>query len=200
MKDLQRAEQIIRAVRRSTSLPVTIKIRSGWHRDSETAVDFALMAQEAGAAAVSIHARSWAQGFAGRADWGIIARVKEAAAIPVIGNGDILSYQDGKRMMAETGCDGVMIGRGALGNPWVFRESGRPSTLEGRKPVVLRHLELARRFVPPARLLFYLKNHLTRYTSGLPGASGIRQELARSASVEAILQAILSAGDDPGPL
>ncbi|HHO49098.1 MAG TPA: tRNA dihydrouridine synthase DusB [Desulfobacteraceae bacterium] len=199
MKDMQRAEKIIRAVRQNTSLPVTIKIRSGWHKECETAVDFALMAQEAGAAAVTVHARSWAQGFAGRADWRIIARVKETAVIPVIGNGDILCYQDGQQMMAETGCDGVMIGRGALGNPWVFRESGRPSTLEGRMPVVLRHLELARLFVPPARLLFYLKNHITRYTGGLPGASGIRQEIARSASVDSILQAVLTARDDLQP-
>jgi tRNA-dihydrouridine synthase B len=190
MKDFKRAENIIRSVKQNTSLPVTIKFRSGWHKEDVLAVDFALMAQEAGAAAVTVHGRTWAQGFSGQADWKIIARVKQSVTIPVIGNGDILSYRDGKQMMAETGCDGVMIGRGSLGNPWVFRESGRPSSLEDRRPVILRHIELAKRFVPPGRVLFYLKNHLTRYVSGLPGAGGIRQQIVKSSTVDEIVSTV----------
>lgn len=195
MKDFAKAENIIRSVRQNTSLPVTIKFRSGWHKETETAVEFALMAQEAGVAAVTVHGRTWAQGFSGRADWQVIARVKQSAAVPVIGNGDILSYRDGKQMMAETGCDGVMIGRGSLGNPWVFSESGRPSTLGGRKTVILRHIELAKRFVPAGRLLFYLKNHISRYANGLPGATGIRQQIAKSSTVEEVLATVSSAGN-----
>jgi tRNA-dihydrouridine synthase B len=191
MKDFARAESIILSVRRNTLLPVTIKFRSGWHKETETAVDFALMAQEAGAAAVTVHGRAWAQGFSGQADWQVIARVKQSTAIPVIGNGDILCYQEGKKMIAETGCDGVMIGRGALGNPWVFREAGRPATLAGRRPVILRHIELAGRFVPAGRLLFYLKNHISRYTNGLPGATGIRQRIAQATTVDEIRAAVV---------
>lgn len=187
MRDFERAADIIRAVKQNTALPVTVKFRSGWHRDENIAADFARMAQDAGVAAVTVHARTWAQGFAGKADWRTIAAVKQSVSIPVIGNGDILSYRDGLRMMNETGCDGVMIGRGALGNPWVFRESGRPSTLDGRLPVMFRHIELMRRFLPPVRQLQGAKNHITRYLGGLPGASVLRRQIAESSSVDRII-------------
>lgn len=194
MKDFKLAGNIIRSVKRNTSLPVTVKFRSGWHQGDDIAVDFALMAQEAGVDAVTVHGRSWIQGFRGRADWEVITRIKQSASIPVIGNGDIHSFRDGRRMMAETGCDGVMIGRGSLGNPWVFRESGRPASLDDRLPVILRHIELAKLFIPPARVLIYLKNHITRYVSGLPGASGHRQRIAGSSTVDEIVS-ILSPPD-----
>jgi tRNA-dihydrouridine synthase B len=132
MKDFAKAREIIRAVCAGTSLPVTVKFRSGWLQEKVIAADFARMAEEAGASALTVHGRSWAQGFGGHADWGIIAQVKQSVTVPVIGNGDILTYQDGQRMIDETGCDAVMIGRGALGNPWVFQPGGRPGTLAGR--------------------------------------------------------------------
>ncbi|MDW7771799.1 MAG: tRNA dihydrouridine synthase DusB [Desulfobulbaceae bacterium] len=187
MKDLNTAEAIISAVCRSTSLPVTVKFRSGWNSESLVAGDFAVMSETAGAAALTVHARTCAQGFGGRADRNIIRQVKQRASIPVIGNGDILTYQDGLNMMAETGCDGVMIGRGALGNPWVFRKQGRPATFTGRRDVLLRHLELCRQYLPGPKVLFRIKNHAVRYLAGLSGAGGIRKLVMEAASVDEII-------------
>ncbi len=117
---------ILRKIVARVSVPVTVKIRSGKNSQSINAPAFAKMLEETGASAITVHARTWSQGFSGHIDREIIARVKEAVSIPVIGNGDILSCADGQQMMAETGCDGVMIGRGALGNPWVFQERRTP--------------------------------------------------------------------------
>jgi len=177
MKNPKLAAEIITAVVRQAAMPVTVKFRSGWTQDAITAPDFARMAEQAGAAAVTVHGRTWSQGFSGSADWNVIKAVKQAVSIPVIGNGDILSYQDSIAMRNETGCDGVMIGRGSLGNPWVFSPSGRPATLSGRMPVLRRHLELAREYLPAEKMLFRIKNHLARYLAGLPGASRMRQDI-----------------------
>lgn len=187
MKDFNLAATIIRAVCENTDLPVTVKFRSGWDSESIVAPDFARMAEQAGAAAVTIHARTWAQAFGGQADRQVIARVKKAVTIPVIGNGDVLSYQDGRKMMEQTGCDGVMIGRGALGNPWVFQENGQPSTLQGRLPVLMRHIELSRKYLPTRKMLFRIKNHVGRYLSGLPGASRIRQQITACRDIEELI-------------
>ena len=186
MKDLPKAESIIKAVVNNTHLPVTVKFRSGWNNDSIIADTFAKMAQDAGAAAVTIHGRTWSQAFGGQADWSVIAKVKQSVTIPVIGNGDILSYQDGLRMMQETGCDGVMIGRGALGNPWVFQESGQPHTFNQRRAVINRHMELIEQYLPERAVLFKIKNHVIRYLTGLHGASNLRNEIAGSTSVEEV--------------
>jgi nifR3 family TIM-barrel protein len=177
MKDFNRAEAIIRSVVNNTDLPVTVKFRSGWNESSIVAPEFAAMTETAGAAAVTVHARTWAQMFGGRADRNVITRVKESVSIPVIGNGDIISHADGLAMMAETGCDGVMIGRGTLGNPWVFQPGGLPDTLNKRLPVLRRHMELAGQYLDAERLLFRIKNHASRYLTGLPGAAKIRQQI-----------------------
>jgi tRNA-dihydrouridine synthase B len=184
MKDMRLAEAIITSVCRNTCRPVTVKFRSGWNHDSIIAAQFGRMAQDAGASAITVHARTWSQGFGGRADWSVIAEVKRAVTIPVVGNGAILTHQDGRRMMRETGCDGVMIGRGALGNPWVFTEKGRPDTLEGRYPVMRRHLELAAAHLPPCQLLVRMKNHLARYLVNLPGATSFRKDVMTCASIQ----------------
>ncbi|MCI5145183.1 MAG: tRNA dihydrouridine synthase DusB, partial [Candidatus Electrothrix sp. AR3] len=176
-ENIQRAEAIIRAVVSNTPLPVTVKFRSGWNESSIIAPEFAQMAEAAGAAAVTVHARTWAQQFGGKTDRQVIAQVKEAVSIPVIGNGDILSYSDGLEMMAETGCDGVMIGRGALGNPWVFRPEGMPESFAARLPVILRYLQLAGEYQDTERLLFRIKNHTCRYFTGLRGAAEIRKQI-----------------------
>ncbi len=190
MKDFERAEQLIQAVISNTNLPVTVKFRSGWTDDAITAPQFAAMAENAGAAAVTVHARTWKQQFGGRADWQVITRVCQAVSIPVIGNGDILCYQDGLDMIAETGCHGVMIGRGALGNPWVFRQGKTPETLPARLPVIQRHMQHAATHLDTTRLLFRIKNHACRYLSGLPGAVKIRQQITDCPDMDGLQTAL----------
>ncbi|MDR9502282.1 MAG: tRNA dihydrouridine synthase DusB [Desulfurivibrionaceae bacterium] len=172
------AEEIIRQVVASTSKPVTVKIRTGWNHHSINGPEFARMAEEAGAAAVAIHARTWSDGFSGPVDYGVIARVKEAVTIPVLGNGDIHSYDQGLKLMQETGCDGVMIGRAALGAPWIFspKINIEPSR-KLRLKALSRHLQLIEQYLPAERLLGKIKNHAAKYIKGIPGSSGFRQRI-----------------------
>ncbi len=185
------AEDIIKKVVSATDIPVTVKIRSGPNSTQINAVDFAQMAESCGVAAIAVHGRTWAQGFTGFAERDIIRRVKQAVSVPVIGNGDILCHQDGIEMMEETGCDGVMIGRGALGNPWVFSERGRPEDpleiLKGAK----EHLLLMEQFLPTDRILGYVKSQISRYFKGFPGSSKMRQKTFSCSTVEEIKKEVL---------
>jgi tRNA-dihydrouridine synthase len=142
------------------------------------------MIEQAGAAAVAVHGRTWSDGFGGTVDRSVIKDVKRAVSIPVIGNGDILSYQDGLTMMAETGCDGVMIGRAALGNPWVFRPEGRPANLAEITPTLRRHLELIKEYCQADRVLARTRNQAGRYFKGLPGSSRLREQLYHVATFQ----------------
>ena len=182
MGDMELAKAIIGRVAANSQLPVTVKCRSGLDWENIIAPAFAMMAEDAGAVAVTVHGRTWKQAFSGTADRQVIREAQQQVTIPVIGNGDILHYEDGLQMLDQTGCAGVMIGRGALGNPWVFSRRGRPDTLQGRLPVIQRHLELAAGYLNVDKMLFRLKNHVGRYLSGLPGASRIRQEIMRQRS------------------
>ncbi len=184
MKDFELAAKIIHSVVKNSRVPVTVKFRSGWNSESIVAKDFGKMAEQAGAAMLTIHGRTWAQAFGGKADWDIIGEVKSHVSVPVIGNGDILCFQDGQRMLEQTGSDGIMIGRGALGNPWVFLEEGRPETYRARLPTLLRHLELINAHLPVEKMLFRVKNHLSRYLTGLPGASNLREQITGCNSAE----------------
>ncbi len=177
MKEPKLAAEIIKQVSKNSRLPVSVKIRSGWTQDSINAVEFAQMAEDAGARLITVHGRTWAQGFSGRADWRIIGLVKKAVSVPVVGNGDIQTYNDGLAMMAETGCDGVMIGRAALGNPWVFQPAGRPHGLDQRMAGLRRHLELTRSYYPVDRILAKIKNQAGRYFKDIPGGSVVRQRI-----------------------
>jgi len=182
MRQPRLAEAVIRQVRAHTNLPVTVKIRLGWNHQEINGPEFAKMAEDAGATAIIVHGRTWSDGFGGIADRAGIARVKAAVNIPVIGNGDIHTYQDGLAMMAESGCDGVMIGRGALGNPFVFRPEGRPVNLAAILPSLLRHLELINHFCQPEKVLARAQNQAGRYFKGLPGSSDIRKKIYEAAS------------------
>ncbi len=204
MREPQLVGQIVKAVRRASSLPLTVKIRSGWDERKLNAVEIGLIAQENGADALTIHARSVRQGFSGQADWGVIALVKRALSIPVIGNGDVRSGQDAKKMLDLTGCDGVMIGRGALGNPWIFPDAGRamrgeaplfpPGTLPGaeeRERVIRRHYELTREYAGSDQAIKDFRPHLLWYTKRLPGGAELRRQLSFCRG-EVDMQALLS--------
>jgi nifR3 family TIM-barrel protein len=199
MKDAQRAEAIIKTVCARTSLPVTVKFRSGWTEATINAPEFAAMAEAAGASAVTIHARTWVQNFGGKADWQVIKAVKAAVSIPVIGNGDVLSYAEGMAMMAATGCDGIMAGRGALGNPWLFSPEGRPNSLSGRLPALERYLQLAHQFLPVVKVLFKVKNHTAKFLTGLAGAARLRQAIYACESVEEIVALLREQDDEETP-
>ena len=187
------AKQILEHVISKTSVPVTVKIRSGSDSGQINAVSFAQMAEQAGVAAITIHGRTWKQGFTGRADRSIIARVKQSVTIPVIGNGDILSYLDGIEMMGETGCDGVMIGRGALGNPWVFSKAGRPDNQDAVLKGARQHLELMEQFLPVEKIMGYVKIHISRYFRGAPGSSKMRQNIFNCGTIRELKDDILKA-------
>ncbi len=184
LKDLLLAEKIIRAVVMNTRLPVTVKIRSGWDANSIVAVEAAGMAESAGAASVIVHGRTSRQMFAGTVDLHVIRQVKEAVSIPVIGNGDVTSPGDIEHMMSETGCDGVMIGRGSLGNPWIFSPAGGPESVEERQGFLLQHICLMERFLAPREALFKARKHAGWYAKGLRGCSGFRKRLYDAHSLQ----------------
>jgi tRNA-dihydrouridine synthase B len=182
MRNPALAEKIIKTVVASTSLPVTVKTRTGWNHSSIAAEEFARMVEGAGASAVTIHGRTWTDGFSGPMDREAIAGVKRAVAIPVIGNGDIRSYEEGLELMEKTGCDGVMIGRAALGNPWIFQPQGGAPSLRRRLTGLFRHLELIERHLPAEQVLAKTKNHAGKYFKGHPQAASIRKRVYDASS------------------
>jgi len=189
------AGEIIRQVVANTGRPVTVKIRSGWNHERINAPEFAQMAEEAGAQAITVHARTWSDGFGGQVDWGVIAAVKQAVAIPVIGNGDIRSYAEAQQMMATTGCDAVMIGRAALGAPWVFQPEPPTVTMALRVQTLCRHLALVDQFLPADRLLGHIKNIACRYFKGASGGAAIRNHLFAAPTFAALCERVLECGD-----
>lgn len=186
MKDPARAAEIIAAVRRATRKALTVKIRTGWTHETKNAVDFARMAEENGADAITVHGRTWSDGFGGSVDLAAIAQVKQGVGIPVIGNGDVQSYDDGLEMQDKTGVDGVMIGRGALGAPWIFEKSAEPTSIDRRQRVLLEHLQLIEQYGQPQYPLARFKNHAGRYFRGSPHAARIRRDLYGAASFTAL--------------
>lgn len=183
MKDPALAGRIIAAVVKAVNLPVTVKIRSGWSKNTVNAVEIAGIAEESGASAIIVHARTADQGFSGQADWEVIARVKQAVKIPVIGNGDIRRPEDAPRMLAQTGCDAVMVGRGALGNPWIFKginqlmagekNHGLP-LLSERQSIIKAHWEMEKTYCGEITANKSFRKHLLWYTKGLPGSGRLR--------------------------
>lgn len=193
MKDPKLVYELVHATAHAIEKPVTVKIRKGFDEDHVNAVEIAKIAEEAGAAAVAVHGRTREQYYSGKADWDIIRRVKEAVSIPVIGNGDVTSAEKAVAMMQETGCDGVMIARGAQGNPWIFselcayEETGkipvRPQ-LEEIRETMLRHARLQIRYKGDFTGIREMRKHVAWYTKGLHGAARLRDEINRVESYE----------------
>lgn len=175
MQEPKLAKAILTNVIKNSTVPVTVKTRIGVDNLHISAVDFARMAEDAGAAAITVHGRTWAQGFTGTANWDVIAQVKQVVTLPVIGNGDIHSHAHGLEMMRQTGCNGIMIGRAALGNPWVFSPGGKPTELSPLLDGVSRHLALIELELPPGHMPGCIKNHLGRYFKGLPESARYRK-------------------------
>ena len=181
MKDPPLATEIISRVRKAINVPLTVKMRSGWDNDSQNAAQLAKMAESEGADCVTVHARTRAQGFSGSADWTIIAEVVNAVSIPVIGNGDVKSREDAATMMATTGCRAVMIGRAALGNPWIFRQIKDPFAkeppLEERYQVMKKHCCYMIGAYGTKKAEIMMRKHLAWYVKGLPHAAEIRKKI-----------------------
>jgi tRNA-dihydrouridine synthase B len=171
------AARIIKQVRANSTVPVTVKIRTGWNHESIVAPGFAKMAEDQGAAAVILHARTWTDGFSGEVDLRVLADTKRAVSIPVIGNGGVQSYEQGLQMMDQTGCDAVMIGRAALGSPWVFQPDRDDPSLRFRLQALARHLELIEHHFGQNACLAKIKNHVAKYFKGVIGGAAIRQRI-----------------------
>jgi nifR3 family TIM-barrel protein len=205
MRDLDRTALILRAMRKAVSVPLTVKIRGGWDDAHVNAVETAQMAESEGVDAVTVHPRTQSQRYTGKAPWQIIGEVVRAVGIPVTGNGDVRSLAEARRMMAETGCGSVMIGRGALGRPWVFDEALdelSPGARRNRKlAVIQRHLALIRAHFPERKALVQTQKHLAWYADGLPHATDCRARLFHCPTADAawdLFRAYWEVGDPDG--
>jgi nifR3 family TIM-barrel protein len=190
--------KIVRAAADATDLPVTAKIRSGWDDTSVNAVEVAKICEQSGARAVTVHARTRAQQYAGRADWAVIRDVKRGVSIPVFGNGDVCSGLDAVRMLEETGCDAVMVGRAARGNPWIFAEiaaalSGAEAPRvapEARIDMAKRHFELEIALHGERVGLLEMRKHIAWYVGGLRGAARFREQINGLETRDGVLEAL----------
>jgi len=198
LKDTVRIAEIVRTVRKATKLPLTVKIRSGWSCGDDTWLEVGRIAEAEGCDAITLHPRSRAQMFNGHANWQQIARLKQAVKIPVIGSGDLFSPEDCRRMLAETGCDGLMVARGALGNPWIFQQTcdlleGRPVTpvtSEDRAAMSEHHLNLYCDYLGEAVAVREMKKHLGWYIHGVPGAAALRRSVNSACDKDGLLAVI----------
>ncbi len=197
MKDSDLVARIVEAVKKAVKIPVTVKIRSGWNRGSINAVEIAKIVEDCGADAITVHARTADQGYGGHADWKIIAAVKKAVKIPVIGNGDIRQPPDAVKMLAETDCDAVMVGRGALGNPWVFKGivqaiGGKnidylPS-LKERREMIENHWKMEAEFLSIKLAGKSFRKHILWYTKGLENSHHFRELAGKLKDEESMLR------------
>lgn len=195
LKNPAKIKEIVKAVVKAVNCPVTVKIRSGWDENSINAVIVAKTIEEAGASAITIHARTRSQGYSGKADYNIIKQVKEAVNIPVIGNGDIKTCFDAKRMLDETNCDLVMVGRGLLGNPWLIKEINeylengvvmdKPTDIE-KIDMCLKHLSLLEEFECEKQAVLEIRSHVGWYLKGIKNANEVKQNIFKTKNINEI--------------
>jgi nifR3 family TIM-barrel protein len=188
MRDVPAAARILRAMRAAVCIPLTVKIRGGWDDEHLNAVEVARMAEAEGVDGITVHPRTRSQRFSGKAPWTIIGEVVEAVGIPVTGNGDVRSMDEARQMAAETGCQSVMIGRGALGRPWVFSEALDalpPAARQAEKlRVITRHVALIREHFREKYALIQMKKHLSWYTEGVPYSRNCRVALFQTSTAD----------------
>ena len=199
MKNPKLVEEILTAMVKAVHKPVTIKIRKGFNDESVNAVEIAKIAEACGVRAVAVHGRTREQYYSGKADWDVIRKVKEAVKIPVIGNGDVDSPQKARQLLDETGCDGVMIGRGAQGNPWIFRQTVHflqtgellppPSNAEKRE-VILRHAAMEEECKGEYTAVREMRRHLSWYSFGMPGSAKFRQTINQMETMEELKNSV----------
>ena len=198
MREPERIGEIVSAVSKATRLPVTAKIRAGWDETCINAPEVARICESSGAQAIAVHARTRMQQYSGRADWSIIKKVKKSVSVPVLGNGDVRSGADAVNMIAQTGCDGVIVGRAAQGNPWIFAEirsfltgeAYAPPTPRERVDMALRHFDLETRLHGEKKGLLEMRKHIAWYVSGLPGAAKFRDSINLLTDAAAVKDAL----------
>ena len=197
LKNPEKIKEIVSAVVKSVPIPVTVKIRSGWDENSINCIEVAKICEKAGASAITLHARTRSQGYSGHSDWSLIKKVKESVNIPVIGNGDVTSCYEAKKMLLETGCDLVMIGRGLLGNPWLIKECNdylnegklpKKVTYKEKIEMMKRHLTDLVSEKGEKNAVLEIRTHFLYYLKGLEGSSEIKNMICKETSYENIIK------------